>query len=945
MRRVLLAALLFCLAPSVLADTGEKLRALRLPALTGAPYYYQRISDTFPGLWLAQSNRMAVGRPFVDAYPVPDDQETVETIRHPFAANYPGGGAKEYLFGAGLWVGGIKGADTMVSHAFDFAYLVPELIPAPYPDGAMQTLSDWADLEHIAVACDTGIVFDTLYRCLVGDCHDWYPLGIQVTSHSYAWETPPYDRAVIVAYTIKNISATPIQQGWAGIYADCDVGSGEGSGSDDLSGFIPGLYDKARRWTPLNIAYSVDIDGDPGQWGYDSCSSNGAFGVQILDLTVADWRVNFNWWVDNGDSSWGPRQLLSLGRDLGGSYAAPYGDSNKYFVMSFPEVDYNQIESSLLHPSWAPPADTPATPAFGGETRFLISAGPFDLAPQEEVTFTVAYLAADEIVKNPYIKYWFEPTQVASVSDYYEILRPEDLRSTGLILREITANGLSYPPPGPPAHFRLVTFDDSLASFAWSPKAARDMAGYRLIRKSTLTPWEVVADIATGDTTIMQSDLDPNTIYTFAVASVDQNGSVGKWSPQVSLLPSAPHPPLVLTGSGRRGYPVLQWSWSDDLSADRYRLYRVDGETRDTVLAVETADSSAVDLSAEVGRPYRYFVTAVSADGWESPPSMSLSLTAYMPTEGILVIDQNSRKITSNLIFESSFLDSLAASALAGMPYTIYRFDQSGPPTVEHLARYSTIVVSSENLDGSLRKELADTLRAYLAGGGKVILTLCHAAVDRFPENAPTVIRFNPGSLFRDYLFLDSSSIGPLEIQPGYILAGDLIGADPVDDTYPRQSWDSVRVNQFGYHLPTGLPYAGFLWPRPPAEVIYTYVSSDPGGPTEGQAVAVVYEGENYGFCLLNFPLSLMTRDSAATLLRQIVLRFDRGYILGDVNGDSRLDIGDLTALSRYLYGGPEPPAIRTAGDTDCDGTITLNDLLLLINFFFNKGLMPACDP
>jgi hypothetical protein len=910
-------------------------------------YYYQRISDTIPNLWLAQSNRMAIGRPFADAYPVPDDQETTEGIRQPYGALFPGGSRSEYLFGAGLWVGGIKGNDTMVSHAFDFAYLVPELIPETYPQGAIQTFSDWADLEHVAVAFDTLIAFDTLYRCLVGDCHDWYPLGIQVTSHSYAWESPPYDNAVLVTYIIKNISSTPIEQGWAGIYTDCDIGSRPDAGSDDLSGFIPGIYDAARRWVPLDVGYSFDIDGDPGQFAYDSTSANGAFGVQILDLSADDYRVNFNWWIGGNDGapSWGPRQLISLARDLGGSFAAPFGDSNKYFVMSFPEIDYNQIESSLLHPNWGFPLDSGTSPALGADTRFLISAGPFDLPPGEEVVFTVAYLAAADVVRNPYVRLWFEPDDPASVSDYYEMLRLDSLKAIARVMVDLNEHGLDYPPPGPPADFRLAAYDDTHVSLAWTPKVARDLAGYRLMRKSTSTPWEVAAEIDPGDTTTIQSGLDGQTLYTFAIVSLDQNGSVGKRSPEIALRPSAPHPPSVVTGSGHRGYPYLQWSPSEDATAESYRVYRIDDASGDTVRADETMDTSAVDLTAVLGRSYHYYVTAVSAEGWESPPSMSIRLTPFLPTRGILVVDQNSRKITSNLVFDPSFLDSLAEAALAGMPYTIYRFEESGPLTVADLSRYSTIIVSSENLDGSLRKTLADTLRAYLAGGGTVILTVGQAGVDQSPLSEPYVVRFNPGSLYRDYLMVDSSYIGPLQIKPGFILAGDLIGAEPADPRYPRQSWDSLRVNRFGYRAPAGIPFAGYFWARPSADVIFTYVSSNPDSTTQGQTIGISHRGENYSFYLLNFPLSLMQRDSAAVLLRQIVLEVDRGFILGDVTGDGRLDIADITALAHYMYGGPEPPALQKAGDTDCDGHITMNDLLILINFLFHKGLMPDCGP
>jgi hypothetical protein len=234
-------------------------------------------------------------------------------------------------------------------------------------------------------------------------------------------------------------------------------------------------------------------------------------------------------------------------------------------------------------------------------------------------------------------------------------------------------------------------------------------------------------------------------------------------------------------------------------------------------------------------------------------------------------------------------------------------------------------------------------LPVYLANGGKVILILRHAAVASYPTVTPKIIRFSQQSFFSRYLMLDSSYIGPLVVASGYQLIGDLVGETSPDNLMPTLKWDSVRVNQFGYSVPTGLPYCGYLWPREPAEVVYTYRSSNPDSVTEGQVGAIRYKGDDYQFYLLNFPLSLMEIDSAATMLKAAVADLGENFICGDINGDLQFNIGDIVAYIRWLYYETEPANLWTAGDVDCSGEYDLADVLILINFYSGKGLAPGC--
>lgn len=912
---------------------------------TSADYCFQRISDTTGDLWLAYSNRMALGRPFWLNYPFPDDEEQTGYLPYPFDASFPGGSGKDYLYAAGLWVGGIKGSDTLVSHAFDYVAPVPELNPLPCPEGAFTTVSDWADVEHIAVAYDTIIVGDTLYRCQVGDCNDWRPLGIKVTSHSYTWESPPYNRSIIVDYTVQNIDSLPLEKGWVGIYSDCDIGSIPRAFGDDVSAFMDGAFDSLGNWVDLDVGYSYDLDGDAGTYNFDENSTRGAFGVQVLGLSVPDYRVNFNWWAldDIPEFDWAPRQTDYVIRDLGGSYATAYGDSNKYFVMSYPEIDYPQIEAALPHPGWVNPDYRGVAAASGLDTRFLISAGPFDLDPGEAVTFTVAYIAGDHVITNAYIDMWFNPEDPLSVSDYYEVLNLQELQASALAAKAIYDHGYGLPPPGPPPDFRLIEFDDTYVFLAWSPKAGHDMAGYDVLQSRDGGPWDTAAVMAAEDTVAVIDGLDPLSIYRFAVASFDSGGAVGKPAPMVTIIPGLPHAPALLAGNTARLYPQLAWPPSIDPDVDRYRVYRIEEEFADTVMIVEQADTVYIDRTINPAHAYVYYVTAVTETGLESFPSPSVRLIPMTLNSGILVLNHNSGAVASNLLFKNEFLDSLIFRALDGLAYTYRLADEEHLPTLDELANYSLVIISVENRSGSLTDDLVNLLPLYLQSGGKVILLIRNVGVYQNPTSTPHITRFDSASVLSRYLMIDSAYIGPLMLLPGYQIAGDLVGADPETESFPSLAWDSVRINQFGYGVPNGIPYGGYFWPNQSTEIIYRYRSGNPDSTTHGQVDGIRYLGDVYSFYVLNFPLSLMQIDSAAAMLRGAVVALDEDFICGDVNEDGRCNIGDVVSFIQFFYGGVEIPGVYLAGDLDCDGSPGLGDILILINYLFRSGLSPEC--
>jgi hypothetical protein len=61
----------------------------------------------------------------------------------------------------------------------------------------------------------------------------------------------------------------------------------------------------------------------------------------------------------------------------------------------------------------------------------------------------------------------------------------------------------------------------------------------------------------------------------------------------------------------------------------------------------------------------------------------------------------------------------------------------------------------------------------------------------------------------------------------------------------------------------------------------------------------------------------------------------------GDANGDSVVDVGDLTFIGNYLWKqGPEP-CVCEAADVNADSIINLADHVYLVNYLYKQGPAP----
>ena len=88
-----------------------------------------------------------------------------------------------------------------------------------------------------------------------------------------------------------------------------------------------------------------------------------------------------------------------------------------------------------------------------------------------------------------------------------------------------------------------------------------------------------------------------------------------------------------------------------------------------------------------------------------------------------------------------------------------------------------------------------------------------------------------------------------------------------------------------------------------------------------------VGDGSNYVF----------TFDADNLVFSLSVLELQPSVLLGDVNGDGSISIGDVTALINYLLGGQQPGFIELNADVNQDGKISIADVTGIISILLSK--------
>ncbi|MBN2543894.1 hypothetical protein JXI42_13635 [bacterium] len=313
---------------------------------------------------------------------------------------WPKGSGEAYIFGSGVWIGGIRSGQRLVSCGYNTYGAGNDFMPGPpehnddhhsnpnshpedrvlfsnndddlelWPESRRDSLGEPMVLGDLDAYCE--------YNDLLPDQHTWdpgtRPLNVHVKQLTFGWTTKLYVNMFFLLYEIENVGDERINDMYVGMGSDMDVGFAD----DDLTG-----CDVARS---LGYTYTLSQESD---W-----SSRPPYyvGVKFLQGPKADDTVFVAAppGTDNPDYPEaimdtvlpGERLVLTsftrCTREKGGD---PANDDERYEMLA----GFN-IETHDYDP-WQGVADE--VPA---DKRQVMGCGPFDLEPGEIDTFLVGIM-------------------------------------------------------------------------------------------------------------------------------------------------------------------------------------------------------------------------------------------------------------------------------------------------------------------------------------------------------------------------------------------------------------------------------------------------------------------------------------------------------------------------------------------------------------------------
>lgn len=334
---------------------------------------------------------------------------------------YPKGSGAAYAFSGALWIGAIVNGDTLVSVGHDGWQLARELNPLPGTNIIRKsTISiDPAERDGAISPQDFIVQYTDTFTAEVPHLQEDYidhrphvPLNVEITQRSYAWDLPVAEDFVVFSLSIKNVGLATLQETYVGILIDGDATelSTYTGYNDDIVGFRwVSLLDPSTpssncssRPDSVPVAWMADDDGEFD----DMVQLRGITGLTLLSAPVDLSSISFNWWLPNTNRSldWGPRHKANP-RDFGtGGKGTPEGDRNKYYLMRNSEIDFDGIFTASIDSTdsiWEPLELPSIIIDYMPDPRYLLSCGPFALAPGQEVPLIFAYVGGQNLHNDP----------------------------------------------------------------------------------------------------------------------------------------------------------------------------------------------------------------------------------------------------------------------------------------------------------------------------------------------------------------------------------------------------------------------------------------------------------------------------------------------------------------------------------------------------------------
>lgn len=315
------------------------------------------------------------------------------TFGHAPSGRWRGASGTNYLWAAGLWIGGVRLGERVVSTGGWASELYPSeaaedsiystfhgenggnRFPWPLADDDDDGLEDEDPLNGLDDDGDGSIDEDfaaiglQAHRCVYRDdtelvqetYPDHVPMNLAIIQESYQWDSPLLTNAIAYEFTITNVGVVAVDDVYLGMFSDFDVNIAE----DDLAGFWQGeVLDS--NGDPQMVAFNYMWDADdyypiPGVqgWvllGHPTDPAGIAAPSEIAVVGYRDWQGNVPF-------------------EQGGD---PTNDDERYQVLST-----SQIDGPAIHPN---------------DHRVMVSSGPFlSLPPGGSLKYQMALVAGEDL--------------------------------------------------------------------------------------------------------------------------------------------------------------------------------------------------------------------------------------------------------------------------------------------------------------------------------------------------------------------------------------------------------------------------------------------------------------------------------------------------------------------------------------------------------------------
>lgn len=856
----------------------------------------------------------------------------------------PPGSQIEYLFEAGLWVGGIVAGDTLVSSGLLGFGQVHELYADGYQPGVPSDFK--GDEEWSFVYGDTTTDPETVRDDPYDGPHR--PLPVRVRQKTSVLDASLARGGLFVELVITNVGAVAIDSLWSGWLVDPDIGHADTDDywADDITGHRTHTVQTDSGPREISYAWAMDNDGDPDSTKqFNSASPRRGFASMYLGGSPHMNGESYNWWVPSIQKiwDWGPQRIPGDTNRFGGR-GIEVMDRFRYRVMSNREIDYEQPHAAVDRSAegWVSPTVDSIARNFadGFDIRYLHSVGATRLEPGDSIVLN--WVMAITPITHTSPTFFEQAFNVDDPRIYLSGIGLSGVSQSMADLQWLWDTSFSNLPIRAPEDFRVAGWNDTSGVVAWRPRQTLRLDGYLLRRFTRSGPADGIEVILSStDSSFVDVGLDRSRTYYYTISSITQGNVVGTRSIEDSLLPDRPLTPERPLAVGLRKTISVQWEQNDGSDVRAYRLYRrAAGE--DWALLVEVADTSEfVDSLVETATPYEYRITAISQLDNESYPSPIAEAAAFSFDGSPQILDFTMRGPAS--LTDKDSVAAVWTRLFAGAAYD----DASTHPLpfafIDFDPHPATVVVADGR--GSLPASNHELLRLYSRAHGATILTGRDL--------------FNDEVVSDSFITLTESSIGYAAgirraFYPRTLLANptrmnaEFVAAAPADPSLPRLE---VDANRTAWGLSPALPHPGNAIPfvgyfevdTSVAHVLYRFVSKDgAASPLHGKPVAVMSKEPGRTLAVFAFPLSYIYEADAKACLNTVLARMGYGATTaaGDADNDGVVTAADVVTLINYLYRDGFLVNERNA-DVNGDCVVDVLDVVYMMDHLYHRQWLP----